>query len=109
MNWKHLILEVTLDSIVEDSYSKPQLLFKHSTRCSISSMAKFRLEREWNLAGVDAWYLDLIAFRSISTMIESRFNIRHESPQAILISNGEVAYHASHSGISVGDIAKALP
>lgn len=109
MNWKNLILEEGLETIVKDSNSRPQLIFKHSTRCSISSMAKNRLEREWNLDKVDPWYLDLITYRSISNMIENRFGVRHESPQAILIDKGEVSYHASHNSISVGHIANALP
>ncbi len=109
MNWKHLILEVTLDPIVKASFQRPQLIFKHSTRCSISTMARSRLEREWNLDVVDPWYLDMITYRSISNMIESRFKIQHESPQAILIVNCIVIYHASHNGISVDQMAKALP
>lgn len=109
MNWKHLILEEALETITEDSFAKPQLVFKHSTRCSISSMAKNRLERDWNLADVEPWYLDLIAYRSVSNMIESRFKVRHESPQAILFINGAVVYHASHSEITVDDIKAHLP
>lgn len=109
MNWKHLILEEGLETIAKESHNKPQLIFKHSTRCSISSMAKNRLERDWNLENVDTWYLDLIAYRPVSNMIEKRFGVRHESPQAILIDKGQVSYHASHNSISVGRIANALP
>ena len=108
MNWKHVILEEALETIVQESHDKPQLIFKHSTRCSISSMAKNRLERDWSLDNVDPWYLDLIVYRSISNMIESRFKVRHESPQAILFINGAVVYHASHSEISVDDIKAQL-
>ncbi len=104
MNWKHLILEEALSTIVNDSKTRPQLIFKHSTRCGISTMAKSRLEREWNLDQLDPWYLDLLNHRPISNMIESQFNVRHESPQVILFNNGEVVYHASHSEISVDEI-----
>ena len=109
MNWKHLTQEDEVEAIITDSQTKPQLIFKHSTRCSISSMAKSRLEREWNLDTVSAWYLDLITYRNISNFIEHRLNLRHESPQAILIENGEVKYHASHNAMSIDDITKALP
>lgn len=108
MNWKHLILEEGLETIAKESHNKPQLIFKHSTRCSISTMAKGRLEREWNLENVDPWYLDLITYRSVSNMIEKRFNVKHESPQAILIDKGQVSYHASHNSISVNDISLNL-
>lgn len=109
MNWKHLILEEALETIIEASHQRPQLIFKHSTRCGISSMAKSRLEREWKLDKVDAWYLDLLKYRPISNMIESRFKVTHESPQTILFKDGRVVYHESHSAISVHDITKALP
>ncbi len=104
MNWKPLINEDTVDVIISESNIRPQLIFKHSTRCGVSAMAKKRLEMEWDLNQVDAWYLDLLNYRSLSNLIESRFNIRHESPQAILFIKGRVAYHASHSAISVDEI-----
>ena len=91
-----------LDEIKEKSKEKPQLLFKHSTRCSISTMAKNRFEREWSLPKekADVYYLDLIAYRPISNKIADLFNVTHQSPQAILVKNGEVVYHDSHNGIS---------
>ena len=91
-----------LDEIKEKSKEKPQLLFKHSTRCSISTMAKNRFEREWSLPKekADVYYLDLIAYRPISNKITDLFNVTHQSPQAILVKNGEVVYHDSHNGIS---------
>ena len=91
-----------LDEIKEKSKEKPQLLFKHSTRCSISTMAKNRFEREWSVPKekADVYYLDLIAYRPISNKIADLFNVTHQSPQAILVKNGEVVYHDSHNGIS---------
>ena len=72
-------------------------------------MAKSRLEREWKIDQIDAWYLDLLKYRPISNIVASRFKVRHESPQAILFKDGRVVYQGSHSAISVNDIAKALP
>ena len=108
MNWKDLNLVDALETIADASKARPQLIFKHSTRCGVSTMAKKGLEKEWNLDQVDPWYLDLLNHRPISQMIESRFNVLHESPQAILFINGAVAYHASHSEISVDDIRALL-
>lgn len=102
--WETLNAEAQLDDILEASMQKPQLIFKHSTRCSISSMAKTRLEREWNLEDAQPWYLDLIACRSISNAIANKLNVIHESPQAILLVNGKVVYHASHNSISVAEM-----
>ncbi len=104
MAWNHLTEESQLEQIKTLSAQKPQLIFKHSTRCSISSMAKNRLERSSMPAGVDFYYLDLLKYRNISNKIETLFNVPHESPQVILIKNGECAYDESHSGISMDEI-----
>ena len=98
-------VEQLKDILLNDS-EKPKLLFKHSTRCSISSMAKSRLEREWNLDNVQPWYLDLIAYRNVSNAIASQLGIDHQSPQAILLKDGEVVHDSSHNSISVSNISK---
>ena len=106
--WKEMTTEAQITEAVELSHEKPQLIFKHSTRCSISSMAKDRLEREWKLENVEPWYLDLIAHRNVSNAIASQLEVYHESPQAILLKDGLVVYDASHNSISVSDIANNL-
>lgn len=106
--WKNLTEEKQIAEVVELSHEKPQLIFKHSTRCSISSMAKDRLEREWNLENVEPWYLDLIAYRNVSNAIASQLGVHHESPQAILLKDGVVVHDSSHNSISVSEIAKQL-
>lgn len=106
MNWIQLTEETQLNDIKNLSNSKPQLIFKHSTRCSISSMAKSRLERASAPAGVDFYYLDLIKHRNISQKIADVFDVSHESPQVLLIKNSECIYDESHSGISMDDIAE---
>lgn len=95
-----------LEDIVKQSNSVPCLIFKHSTRCSISSMAKSRLEKNWDFSATDIkpYYLDLIAFRDVSNAITEKFGVFHESPQALLIRNGECTYDASHLDISVQEL-----
>lgn len=106
MNWKQLSTIDQLDKIVERSKETPVLIFKHSTRCNISSMAKFRLEDDWDFpeTQIEPYYLDLIAFRNISSEIANRFSVNHESPQVLLIRNGECTYDASHLDISVQEL-----
>lgn len=110
MNWTNLVQIEELDQLIALSKSTPVLIFKHSTRCSVSLMAKRSLEAEWNFNShqVIPYYLDLIAYRQISNQISEQFNVIHESPQAILIKNGNSIYHASHSDISTDDIGKHL-
>lgn len=108
MNWIELKTEDQLPLIIEQSKVKPQVIFKHSTRCSISSMAKGRLERSTFPDNADFYFLDLIAQRGISNRISSEFKVFHESPQILLIKNGECIYDESHSSISMDEIKEQV-
>ncbi|MBC7695499.1 MAG: bacillithiol system redox-active protein YtxJ [Burkholderiales bacterium] len=84
------------------------LLFKHSTRCSISSMALSRLETRWqDNEKIPAYFLDLLNHRHISDEIASLYSIEHASPQVLLIKNGSCIYHNSHNGIVASEILEA--
>ncbi|CAN5322136.1 bacillithiol system redox-active protein YtxJ [soil metagenome] len=113
MNWLPLIAEQQLMeayALSEQTYIKAVVLFKHSTRCSISSMALGRFERSWKLSETDVptYFLDLIAHRNLSDKIASLFEIGHESPQVLVIKNGKCIYTASHSDISVSAIETVI-
>ncbi|MBC7935085.1 MAG: bacillithiol system redox-active protein YtxJ [Rhizobacter sp.] len=106
MNWNQLNDVAQLEGIKTNSFQQPQVIFKHSTRCSISGMAKSRLERSDVPKGVDFFFLDLIANRNISNKIAEDFFVEHESPQILVIRNGECVYDESHSGISMDEIVE---
>lgn len=108
IDWQILNSEEQLDQIINESSLEPIVLFKHSTRCSISSMAKTRLEREWDIENLKIYYLDLITFRNVSNAIESKLGVVHQSPQIILIKNKEAVYDASHSSISLESLKREL-
>jgi len=101
LNWNALTEIKQLDSIVEESAEKPVVIFKHSTRCSISRMALKNFEREYNLeeSEVAPYFLDLLEHRDISNEIAQKFQVIHQSPQLLLIKNGKSVYDASHSEI----------
>ena len=105
MNWITLNDEKQLETIKEQSKEQPVVIFKHSTRCSISAMALNRLERASQPEGVLFYFLDLIANRAVSNKVAEIFGVHHESPQVLVIRNGECIYDDSHSGISMDDIA----
>lgn len=111
MNWTALTDEAQLDAIDALSATRPVLIFKHSTRCSISSAALHRLESAWS-ADDDRlgalYYLDLIRFRGISNAIADRYGVQHESPQALVIRDGRCVHHASHFGITYPGSKEAL-
>jgi len=108
MNWINLTSAAQLNEIKELSKTKAQVIFKHSTRCGISSMAKSRLEREVPPEATDFYFLDLIKYRSLSDKIAEDFAVHHESPQILLIKNTECVYDESHSGIQMNEIAEQL-
>ncbi|MEO8769052.1 MAG: bacillithiol system redox-active protein YtxJ [Ferruginibacter sp.] len=108
MNWKLLTTEDQLHQIKEASAQTAQVIFKHSTRCSVSSIAKSRLERAETPEKVDFYFLDLIKYRNISNKIESDFMVNHQSPQVLLIKNGECVYEESHNGITMDEIVEQI-
>ena len=85
--------------------TEPFLVFKHSIRCSISSMVKHRFERVFDCKNVQLYFLDLITYRSISNQLADDFNVEHQSPQILLIKNGNCVYHSSHNAIDA-DVIK---
>lgn len=105
MNWKNLEQMEQLAEIDQLSASKPVLIFKHSTRCSVSATVLNRLERmDFPLSTEANYYLDLIAHRDISNAIATRYDVVHESPQALIIRNGKAVYHASHFEITGAEL-----
>jgi bacillithiol system protein YtxJ len=110
LNWTSIHSIDQLDAIQTASFTKPQVIFKHSTTCSISRMAKGRMEEglEKLKSKADIYYLDLLAYRSISNEIAKRWNIQHESPQILVIIDGKSIYDASHNMIEVEEIEKYL-
>ena len=104
MEWIHLTDEQQLNDLIEKSREKPQVIFKHSTRCSISSVAFQRLQKAKQPQDIDFYYLDLIAYRSLSNKVAQLFSVHHESPQVLVIKDGECVYDESHLGISMNDI-----
>jgi len=100
LNWNALTELKQLDSIVEESEEKPIVIFKHSTRCSISRMALKNFEREYSDENsASLYFLDLLNHRDVSNEIAQRFHVIHQSPQLLLIKNGQSVYDVSHSEI----------
>jgi bacillithiol system protein YtxJ len=107
MNWNQLTDITQLEQIKKESHQHPVLIYKHSTRCSISSATLGRLERSWKseeIGDLKPYFLDLIANRTISNQIAEDFDVWHESPQALIILNGESVFDASHFDISFDEI-----
>ncbi|HFS66691.1 MAG TPA: bacillithiol system redox-active protein YtxJ [Flavobacteriia bacterium] len=95
-NWKELETIEQLDTIEKESYSKPVLIFKHSTRCGISRSVLKAFEKQFKDLHADFYYLDLLNHRDISNEIASRYNVVHQSPQLLILKDGKVVKHDSH-------------
>lgn len=111
MNWNTLDNTGTIEEIKESSALQPILIFKHSTRCSISSMTLNRLERDWNdddMKNLKVYFLDLIKNREVSNAVATVFNVQHQSPQVLIIKDGKCIYDNSHMGISFREISHQL-
>ena len=104
MKWIDLTEASQLELIAERAKTKPQVIFKHSTRCSISGTAKYRLENAQGSDAVDFYFLDLLAHRDVSGLIADRFQIPHASPQVLVIKNGRCVFDESHMGIRMEEI-----
>ena len=110
--WLPLTQPEQLRTIVQESHEHPVLIFKHSTSCPISAMAKAKIERQWPDATLPAdtplYYLDLLRFRPLSAQVAEEFHVQHESPQLLLIQAGQCRYHASHMGIRLSEAGAAV-
>ncbi|KGO90795.1 bacillithiol system redox-active protein YtxJ [Flavobacterium suncheonense] len=107
--WMYLE-ETPLDEIEKISFEKPVAIFKHSTRCSVSRMAWNQFAKQFDIEfeKMELYFLDLLAYRSLSNEVAERFGVVHQSPQLIVIKNGKAVYDASHSAIDAEDLKNYL-
>ena len=110
INWLPLNDELQLSAIIKISSDKPVLIFKHSTRCGISRMVLKNFESDYDIpeTEMDLYFLDLLNYRALSQDISTKFNVIHQSPQVLVLKNGEVIYHYSHDYISAVKIKELL-
>jgi bacillithiol system protein YtxJ len=100
IGWRQLTDLGQLNEIVDLSNEKAVLIFKHSTRCSISRYALKQFENEFDLEEkITPYFLDLLNHRDVSNEIANRFEVEHQSPQLLLIKNGKAIFATSHSDI----------
>jgi bacillithiol system protein YtxJ len=108
VGWRMLTDLGQLNELVELSHQQPVLIFKHSTRCSISRFALKNFENEYDFSEeqLQPYFLDLLEYRTISNEIATRFEVMHQSPQILLIKGDKCVYHTSHDGIEVSSLKK---
>ena len=110
IEWRKLTDLGQLNELTDLSFEKPVLIFKHSTRCSISRFALKQFENEYDFSNeeLQPYFLDLLEYRSISNEIASRFGVFHQSPQILVIKEGKSVYDESHDAIAVSEVRNIL-
>jgi hypothetical protein len=111
MNWNTLNQINQILELEQASLQKPVLIFKHSTRCSISRTVLNRFETAFTLINpsqIDCYLLDLLNHRDISNQLAMEFNVKHESPQVLVILNGKTVLHKNHYEIDLSEILNEL-
>lgn len=105
MAFKEISQQSELEELFAQSAEKPVILFKHSLTCPISHAAY----EEMSLLTKEEVSLVVVQdARSVSTEIAARTGIRHESPQAFVVSDGKVTWHASHYDVTKTAVTRAL-
>lgn len=106
----HRLSSITdLDTALTASHTKPIVIFKHSPTCGTSAMANEELqELVASNPAADVYIVYVREARAVSDALVARFGIRHESPQALIISKGNVVWHRSHFHVTAERIQAAL-
>jgi len=107
-HWTHLTTAEQLQQSLQRSHVRPQVYFKHSTRCIISKMVLSNFEEHFSALpqNTDPLFLDLLQYRELSNSLAEQLHVKHESPQVIVVRNGKAIYHASHDSINTPEVAQ---
>ena len=110
VNWINLTNLDEITDIKTLSISESIFIFKHSTRCGISRIVKKQFEKLLlqNKNNIKVYYLDLLKYRNVSDAVSDIFQVKHESPQLLIIRNEEAVKHVSHYDITTISINKYL-
>lgn len=107
---KPLIDIAALEAAIAESRQRPVLIFKHSRTCGISCEAFDELHAHLAAAtaGISYNLITVQQHRAVSDEAASRFGVRHETPQAILLKDGVPVWNASHFRITADELTRVL-
>lgn len=107
-DWLHLVDDGQLDMAIAQSYNSLVFIFKHSTRCGISSMVLNRFNRNELPHAAVLYLLDILKYRDISNRIARELHVHHESPQLLVLRNGDCILDYSHNEINASSVLEDL-
>lgn len=110
VNWAELHNPEEVDVLIDKSDMRPQLIYKHSERCGTCYFAQNELEYVWDeiCEMADPSKIDVIRQRRVSDYVSDILQVRHESPQAILLYKKKVVWEASHGAVKGDTVLEAL-
>ena len=111
MEWNKITKSEDIDALEKASFQQTVLLYKHSSICGVSSHARQKIENGWKVIesmNLKPYFVDVISQRSLSRTIAEKFGVVHQSPQVLLIQNGESIFDISHLSISIEEIEKGI-
>ncbi len=108
--WIPLDENSEVDEVFEHSFERPQVILKHSTRCTVSFFAKRNVESPvlWDGKDADLYIVDVIRNRQVSKYLAEKTGIGHESPQMFVINKGEVVWSETHERVNSANVKKVF-
>lgn len=107
--WNHITEEKDIEDLEKRSFTKPVIIFKYSTRCGISRITLRQFEKDLpDNIDVEYYFMDLVKYRSLSNEIAERYKVRHESPQLIVLKEGQLVHHSSHQSINAAKLSEFM-
>ncbi|WP_299013554.1 bacillithiol system redox-active protein YtxJ [uncultured Polaribacter sp.] len=108
LTWIPLTSKAQLEEIKTQSKTEAVFIFKHSTRCGISSMVIKQFEKLFTeeTKNLKVYYLDLLNYRDISDEIGYAFQVMHQSPQLVVVRNEVSVHNASHYDITQTNLTR---
>lgn len=109
-DWQLLTSNSDVDEVLLRSGDKLQVVFKHSTQCGISASAlrSLREVEEEEVANAELLMVNVISDRPVSRYIAEKTGVRHQSPQILLIKEGEVVWSDSHYAVTKANLLDKL-
>ncbi|MDZ7780583.1 MAG: bacillithiol system redox-active protein YtxJ [Gemmatimonadota bacterium] len=108
--WQVPTSDGDIDRIFDASLERPQLIYKHSSACTLSWASRSNLEAESRAIRdeADAHYIDVLRDRALSDRVAEMAEVPHQSPQGLLVYGGEVVWEASHLSVRAEAVLDAL-
>lgn len=100
INWQEIYSVAEFEEVLKETRTRSLFVFKHSRRCSISTVAFSRVQNIEHNSDAKYVMLDVVASRPLSNFIEEHLGVVHASPQLIVLKNGKVESVETHLSIS---------